>query len=217
MTFYLKDNKLYLYDVDDHFSGSVYRFYTLSDVGIDNIKLKLTSNSYNDRILELSYTIDNANIDHVEYKIYKWNGSKFVDSGINIENTPASNLNHNMSIIIDAKPGNPYGIAWGQKYRVVITPVGDYVSDGKTKEMELGTKQKDITLPVVEDSYLGLSSSKTENSFTFRVSSKDPDHVFTNDKYSVKLIDSEYNVIFVLSFIPSSCSSLDSSSSFSLG
>lgn len=202
------DEKLYLYDIDDHFSGSVYRFYTLSDVGIDNIKLKLTSNSYNDRILELSYTIDNASIDHIEYKIYKWNGSKFVDSGINIENTPVANLNHNMSIIIDAKPGNPYGIAWGQKYRVVITPVGDYVSDGKTKEMELGAKQKDITLPVVEDSYLGLSSSKTENSFTFRVSSKDPDHVFTNDKYSVKLIDSEYNVIYSADNISSTTASV---------
>ena len=102
----------------------------------------------------------------IEYKIYKWNGSKFVDSGINIENTPAANLNHNMSIIIDAKPGNPYGIAWGQKFRVVITPVGDYVSDGKTKEMELGAKQKDITLPANGEHQFGEWSPYTKQGNT---------------------------------------------------
>lgn len=196
--------KTYLYDVDSHMSGLNYRFYTLSSVGVNNIALTFNSKtSYSGKRLILQYGLDVIHgFDRIEYEVLSWNGSSYVPSGIVF---PTSTVfSPQMTLSVDASPGSTPNIHWGQRYKVIIKPIGTYEANGVIKEMDLGQQEKEITLANYKEAYIGISSGKTANSIFFRVSVSDIDHLFVNDRYTAVLTDEDHNVIATIPNNPTS-------------
>ena len=187
--------KTYLYDVDSHESGLTYRFYTLSSVGVKNISLVFNSKtSYSNKKLILQYGLDVIHgFDRIEYEVYLWDGNEYVPSGIVFPTS--TTFTPQMTISLDAFPGSSPNVHWGQKYKVVVKPIGTYESNGVIKEMDLGMQEQEVTLSNYQDPYIGLSSGKNANTIYFRVSVNDVDHLAVNDKYHVRLEDEDGNVI----------------------
>ena len=193
---YTMDNeKVYLYDVDTHMSGLIYRFYTLSSVGVKNIALTFNSKtSYANKRLVLQYSLDVVHgFDRIEYEVLAWNGSSYVPSGIVFPTS--TSFSPLMTLSVDASPGSTPNIHWKQRYKVIIKPIGTYEANGVIREMDLGMESKEITLANYQEPYIGISSGKTADSIYFRVSVNDVDHLFVNDIYTATLTDENDNVI----------------------
>lgn len=184
----------YLYDIDYKTSGYSYRFYTLSDVGINNIKANFETNSYSDKKIRFDYTLESIHgYDYIEYKIYEKQGEEYKLVDIDIPNSIA--FFTNMTFSVDASAGNKYGFTYGKTYKLVIDPVGHYEEDGVTKKISLGSKSHEFTLKDYEEPYIGISSSKTLDTISFKVSIDDNTKILKDGKYSVKLVTSNYDVI----------------------
>ena len=188
------DNRTYLYDTDEHASGLIYRFYTMTDVGVNNIKLSFVPYTYDNKTLILTYNLKVIHgFDRIEYVIQKWNGNSYVDSGIAISDSRT--FQPMMTINIPAPPSMHPNIAWGQRYRVIIKPYGTYEIDGVASEFAFIQGKSDITLPMANTPFMGISTIKSLDALKFRVTINDSDHIFVNDQYTVRLVDSDYNVI----------------------
>ena len=187
----------YLYDIDRRESGYSYKFHTLSDVGIANIKANFETNTYNNKKIRFDYTLESVHgYDYIKYEIYEKINGEYRLVNINIPNSVA--FFTNMTFSIDASPGNEYGFAYGKNYRIDITPIGHYEDEnGNNVEINLGTKSQEFTLKDFEEPYIGISSSKTSDTISFKVSVDDNTKVLRNDKYNVKLMTSNYEVISV--------------------
>lgn len=187
-------NKYYLYDEDQKVLGANYNFHTLSDVGIDNIKAEFVIESYETKKIKFSYTLESIyGYDYIEYKLYEYVGDelKLVDIDL-----PKSSIFFNeMNFSVDATPGNEQGFAYGKTYKIVISPVGSYTSNGEEKLIDLGTKEHIFTLSDFTEPYVGISSSKTDSSIFFRVSIEDASKIIHDGVYSIKLMDSGYSTI----------------------
>ena len=193
-------DKYYLYDEDQKVLGANYNFHTLSDVGIDNIKVDFVIETYDLKKIKFNYTLESIyGYDHIEYKLYEFIDEEFVPLQIDIPQ--ASIFFNNMTFDIDAQPGNEYGFSYGKTYKIVISPIGSYMSEGEEKEVDLGTKEHVFTLAEFVEPYVGISSSKTDDSIFFRVSIEDSTKIINNGVYSVKLMDSGYNTITTINNI----------------
>lgn len=186
--------KYYLYDDDYKISGYSYRFYTLSDVGIKNIKVDFQKDTYTNKKIKFDYTLDNIQgYDYIAYEIFELIDGEY--QKVNIEIPSSVAFFTNMSFQVDATPGNEAGFAYGKQYRLDISPIGHYTDDEGTKELDLGKTSFEFTLDDFEEPYIGISSGKTSDTIYFRVSIDDESKVVKDDLYAVKLMDSNYNVI----------------------
>lgn len=186
--------KTYLYDEDDTTVGRTYMFSTLADVGIDNVNIEFNAESYSNKKINVTYTLESLfGYDHIEYKVYEKQGNDYVLVNVNIPNAIA--FWNNMSFNIDASPGNTGGFAYGKDYKLSIKAVAYYTSGGEQREFELGVNETEFSIPEVEEPQIGISASKTDNSITYKVSVKDNSKVVVDGVYSVKLVDSAYNTI----------------------
>lgn len=184
-----------LYDIDRRESNVMYRFHTLSDVGIGNIKANFETNTYNNKNIRFDYTLESIQgYDYIEYKIYEKVDEEFIPVDIDIPNSVA--FFKNMTFSIPAPPGNEYGFAYGKTYRIDITPIGHYDDNGVNREINLGTKSQEFTLKDFEEPYIGISASKTFDTISFKVSIDDSTKVLKDDMYTVKLMTSNYEPIY---------------------
>lgn len=188
--------KYYLYDVDQKRSEVKYEFHTLSSVNISNINAKYIVKAYNDKKLNISYSIDTIiGFDYIEYEFYKYNQeqSQFEKLDINIENS--TKFSSTMEVNIDATPSENNEITYGGKYKIVITPKGEYNVNDNKEIYELGRKEYQFTISDFVEPYVGISSGKTENSIYFRVTVSDLSYLVPDSKYTAKLIDSDNKTI----------------------
>ena len=193
-------DKYYLYDEDQKLLGANYNFHTLSDVGIDNIKTSFVIDSYESKKIKFNYTLESIyGYDHIEYSLFEFVNEEFVPVEIDIPQ--ASIFFNNMGFEINANPGNVYEFSYGKTYKIVISPIGSYISNGEEKEVDLGTKEHVFTLDEFIEPYVGISASKTDQSIFFRVSIEDSSKIINKGVYSVKLMDSGYNTIATLNNI----------------
>lgn len=178
--------KYYLYDDDTKVMGQEYNFHTLSNVGIDNIDASFIINSYEDKDILISYTLENIiGFKHIKYNLYEYVEGEFELMDIEI---PYSTLfNDDMSISLDAKPGNEYGFAYGKTYKIEIIPIGVYQVDGADVEVDLGTKVHVFSLDSAEEAQISITGTKNATSITYRVNIMDTSKIISNSEYSVKL------------------------------
>lgn len=186
--------KKYLYDIDQQADAVKYRFYTLASVGISNITAEMIEHSYTNKYINIKYNLDTIyGFDHIEYVLYKVENSKYIETDIEISDSIA--FFASMSVPITATPGLHDEIEYGGTYAIRIRPVGYYESNGENIEIDLGTVVHEFTLPEPEQPHIGITSSKDATSISFRVSIYDTDYIIKNGKYSVKLVDSNYNTL----------------------
>ncbi|MBQ4262705.1 MAG: hypothetical protein IJB83_00475 [Bacilli bacterium] len=186
--------KRYLYDIDQQAHGIKYRFYTLSKVGITNVKANMTELSYENKYINITYNLDTIyGFDHIEYTLYKIEDGKYIETKINIPNSSA--FFTSMELKVGATPKENSEIYYGGKYAIKIKPVGYYESNGELVEIDLGTVTHEFEINKPEDPYIGITTSKNATSINFRVSVFDPNFIIANGTYDVKLVDQNYNVI----------------------
>lgn len=186
--------KTYLYDMNQQTVGCVYNFHTLSDVGIKNVYIAFAADSYNDKKVNIDYELENVTgYNYISYELYKKVGSNYQKVNVSIPNSTI--FFKNMHLEISAAPTNNNQIVYGGQYKMVIKSFGEYTSNGHTYELNLGENETEFTIPNCEAPYVGIISGKTEDTIYFRVTITDVSHVIDNDKYSVRLLDSNNNVI----------------------
>ena len=204
--------KTYLYDVDQQTLGCLYNFHTLSDVGITNIEATFIANSYTNKKVSINYELENVTgYNYITYELYKKVNNNYEKVNINIPNS--TNFFKNMHIDINATPSSNNEIVYGGQYKIVIKSFGEYTSNGVTNELNLGESEHEFTIPNYKTPYVGITSGKSEDTIYFRVTITDTSHVIDGDKYEVRLLDSNNNVIATESNI--STSSINKKFSFS--
>lgn len=187
-------DKYYLYDEDQKALGVNYNFHTLSDVGISGIKADFNIESYENKKIDFSYSLESIyGYDFIEYSLYELVDAEFVKLDIEIPNSVI--FFNSMSFSLDAAPGNEWGFGYNKTYKLVISPIGTYESEGIEKRIDLGTKEQVFTLSNYIEPYVGISAGKTDTSIFFRVSIDDTSKVISGGTYTAKLMDANYRVI----------------------
>ena len=186
--------KQYLYDMDQQAVGCIYNFHTLSDVGIKNIKVRFVANSYTDKKLSIDYELENViGFNYIKYELYKQTSNGYERVNINIPNS--TNFFKEMHLEISASPSLANEIVYSGKYRLVISAYGEYTSNGEVHGLSLGSNSKNFEVPKYEQPHIGITAGKSEGEIYFRVTITDKSHVINNDVYSVRLLDSNNNVV----------------------
>lgn len=186
--------KTYLYDIDQNMSGLNYSFNTLADVGISSVTAHISTNSYNDKRLLINYNLENVNgYDRIEYKLYKKVNDSYRDTGISIPNSTVffNAMQVNLPIILDANNQ----IQYGGEYMINIKPIANYVENGVSRELDLGSKSIEFRLEDYVEPYIGISVGKSNTNIYFRVSIVDYNYLIVDGKYSVKLVNNDGVVI----------------------
>lgn len=111
----------YLYDVDFDTVGKLYYFSTLANVNIENIKVEYSPNSYADKDIKVSYTLDKVlGFQKLKHIIYRQNP----DTGAYEEKVAEFDDDLPKAIMeefVDVNPGSIF--TFGTRYKIFITPI----------------------------------------------------------------------------------------------
>lgn len=186
--------KKYLYDIDQGIVGCKYNFYTLSKVEISEIEAKIVETSYYNKKLEVSYRLDTIyGYDRIEYIIEKKEANSWNKINVNIPDE--TNFYPKMKLNIDIATSKNTNVNYGGQYRITIRPVGHYVKNNETIEVDLGTVREVFNIDMPQTPYIGISASKTQMSVYYRVSVSDPNFIIVGGKYTVNFKDSLGNIL----------------------
>ena len=184
-----EEEELYLYDVDYQVSGRSYYFSTLADVGIDNIKITEKLNSYEEKNINISYTLEKTTgYDRIEYKIYHFDKAtqEYVEvmQGIEVDKI----FNNKMNKEIPINPGSEF--VFGDTYKLEIIPIAEYTDlHGEQQVLELGKKEQEFKFNKLSNPTIAISGSREFNQIVFKVTIYDDDKVVVGNNYSIKIFD----------------------------
>ena len=186
--------KTYLYDIDQNEAGLNYRFNTLADVGISNLTTQMVSNSYSDKKLLINYNLENVSgYERIEYRLYKKVNGVYNETGIIIPNSEV--FFNAMQVALPITLNEENQIQYGSEYMINITPIANYVENGVSRELDLGSKSIEFRTDDYVEPYIGISGGKSSTSIYFRVSIVDDSYLIVDGKYSVKLVNKDGAVI----------------------
>lgn len=175
-----------LYDINEESNTVKYSFETLDNIGISNEAVSYEADTYNDRLLHLSYNLTELKgYDKIKYEIYKVTDSGNEKVNINIEDETEfkKEMSKDIPIPIDC------GIDAQNKYIVKIIPI---VTVGEN-DVELVNGNAEYDFPVLYVPYVGVSSSVLEETgdFAFKINIKDYQKSIIDGKYQVKLFNED--------------------------
>lgn len=182
------EEELYLYDLDYQVSGRQYYFSTLADVGIDNIEVTYDPVSYEQKNIDISYTLERTTgYDRIEYKLYHLVDDEYeeVMEGIEIDQIFNSEMNKKISI----NPGSEF--VFGDTYKVEIIPIAEYTDlQGQEQTLELGMKEYEFTFDKLSNPTIAISGTRAENNqIQFRVTVYDDDRVIVGNNFTIQIFD----------------------------
>ena len=187
--------KVYLYDLDQNVQGANYYFNTLSDIGISDVSVNISSTSYTDKKLVIDYKIKNVSgYDRIEYKLLKKVNDTYVDSGFSIPDSTVFFNSMHISIPIVLDENNV--IRYGEEYALKISPIAKIVEDGVDEELDLGTVTEEFKIDNYIEPYIGISSGRNVEALYFRVSIVDYNYLIVDGVYDIELVD-ENGVVVV--------------------
>lgn len=189
----------YLYDVDYEMLGRLYYFSTLTDVGIDDIQVIYSPVTYQNKMLNITYTIQRTmGYDLIQYRLEKYNETtqEYEEIGLSIEEDRI--FNKSMTKNVAVNPGSP--IDFGEKYKLTITPIAHIETvAGEEIELELGEKEYEFNLRELAEPTIAIKgnrvSSDDESHAEWRVTIYDADRMIVGDSYKVKILDDKRNDI----------------------
>lgn len=188
----------YLYDVDFDTVGKLYYFSTLANVNIENIKVEYSPNSYADKDLKVSYTLDKVlGFQKLRHIIYRQNP----DTGAYEEKVAEFDDDLPKAIMeefVDVNPGSIF--TFGTRYKIFITPIAVITNGEEQKEIDLGTKEAEFYLSPLSSPLVGIDGYRLDtvnddgttdigNRIRFKVTMYDNDRIVVGDKYTIKIYD----------------------------
>ena len=182
------EEELYLYDLDFQISGRLYYFSTLADVGVNNIEINYVADSYEQKNIDITYTLDRTTgYDRIEYKLYHLVNDEYEE--VMGEITGDQIFNNEMNKKISINPGS--GFIFGDTYKLEIIPIAEYTNlEGEIEILELGKKEKEFTFTKLLNPTIAVSGTREENNqIVFKVTVYDDDKVIVGNKYTIKILN----------------------------
>ena len=176
-----------LFDMDYQVSGRNYYFQTLANVGIDNIEVTYNPVSYEEKYINIKYTLDRTQgYDRIEYKLYHLEDGEYTEVMEGIENDLifSSDMEKNIPI----NPGSEF--IFGDEYKIEITPIADYhTPEGEVEVLELGKQEKEFTFSKLLNPTIAIVGSREDNNqVQFKVTVYDDDRVVAGSGFTVKIL-----------------------------
>lgn len=189
----------YLYDVDYEILGRLYYFSTLTDVGIENIEVIYQPTSYQNKILNITYTVQRTmGYDSIQYRLEKYNEEtqNYEEIGLTIEEDRV--FNKSMTKNIPINPGSP--IDFGAKYKLTITPIANIKTvAGEDVTLELGEKEYEFNLRSLTEPTIAIKGNRVsgneQDNAEWRITVYDTDRMIVGDNYKVRILDEKRNDI----------------------
>lgn len=183
-----------LYDSDFQTNTKNYYFKSLGDVGIGKITVKYHATSYENRMIDLNYTLrETIGYDRIEYEIYKLitnDDNSTTEELVDLEIENDLIMKPTMKKTIDIPPG--CGIETTTNYRVVIRPYSVIETNGVKETIEL-VPNNDLIFKIGRLSlpFVGMTSAITADSqgvpgIKFKVSFYDKKQTVFNNRYNVE-------------------------------
>lgn len=195
---YIEEER-YLYDVDYEVVGRMYYFSTLTDVGIDNIQVEYVANSYEDKDLNINYTVERVmGYDVIKYTIKKYNEESKQYEEIAYDITDDVIFDKQMKKVLEVNPGSI--IDFGAKYQIEIIPIAYITSvTGEDLELELGKKTHEFYLEELQEPVIAIRGERVvvdeQNNIEFRITIYDEDRMIVGNSYKVTILDDRQNDI----------------------
>lgn len=195
---YIEEER-YLYDIDYEVIGRMYYFSTLTDVGIDNIEVKYIANSYEDKDLQISYTLERViGYDVIKYTIKKYNEETNQYETIDYAIKDDEIFNKQMKKLLEVNPGSV--IDFGAKYQIEITPIANVTSvTGEQLSLELGQKTYEFELNDLKEPVVAIRGDRIvngeSNNIDYRITIYDEDRIIVGNSYKVIILDDKQNDI----------------------
>lgn len=194
----------YLYDVDADTVGRYYYFSTLANVNINNINVVYAPVSYSEKNIKVTYKLDKVlGYQKLRHVIYRWSeeAQDYTEEVANFEDDLPKT---EMEELVSANPGSVF--TFGEKYKIVITPIAVITDESGEREIDLGTKEQEFYLdplsaPLVaiqgyrQDTVLEDGTVQTGTKVRFTVTMYDDDRIAVNDKYTVKIYNQNHDDI----------------------
>ena len=191
-----KDEKVYLDDVDYEETGRIYRFETLTDVGISVKGIEFIAKKYNQKCLKLTYGLEKIRgYNVIEYKITKENvlSGKYEEiPGLTIEED--TEFKEVMEKEIAINPGSP--IELGAKYRIEIKPKASIKEqDGSETAIELNSVPYDFELDKLTQPTSHIRGTRADEDgkhrIKYRVTITDTDRAIMGDSYKIQVLKND--------------------------
>ena len=195
----MEEIERYLYDVDYEMLGRLYYFSTLTDVGIDNIEVLYMPVTYEDKKLNITYTLQRTiGYDYIEYTLEKYDKETGMYEEVNISIEDDRTFNRSMTKIIEVNPGSI--IDFGERYKLTITPIANIETvAGEEIELELGKKEHEFNLKELSEPTIAIKGNRisngTQSNLEWRVTIYDTDRIIVGNSYKVRILDSKLNDI----------------------
>lgn len=184
-------SEIYVYDLDFQNSGRSYYFSTLADVGVDKIEVKYEPVTYEEKYIDISYTLQRTTgYDRIEYNIYHYNSEsktyEEVMKGISADQIFNNTMNKKISI----NPGSEF--IFGDQYKIKIIPIAEYVNlEGESITLELGAKEKEFTFEKLQKPTIAISGTRQENNeILFKATIYDDSKIIVGNEYTIKIYNS---------------------------
>ncbi len=197
------EDKVYpinLYIPDREPSANLYTFTTSDKIEIGQTSVKYVANSYNDKYIQLTYSLNQTLGFNIEYSFGRMENGNFVQilssselSANNIIKTPLI-YTENMNERIMLRPGQ---LKWKENgvdvyfpfdsndYYICIKPVSKTNPDDLLGE----AKYVKLNIPSLSVPFYNVRSTPSTDKVSFSISVLDPDKVIVNGRYRIKILN----------------------------
>ena len=189
-----------LYIPDREPSANLYTFTTSDQIEIGQTSVKYVANSYNDKYIQLTYSLNQTLGFNIEYSFGRMENGNFVQilssselSANNIIKTP-SIYTESMNERIMLRPGQ---LKWKENGVDVYFPFdsNDYyicikpVSKTNPNDLLGEAKYVKLNIPSLSVPFYNVRSTPSTDKVSFSISVLDPDKVIVNGRYRIKILN----------------------------
>ena len=142
--------------------GKYYYFSTLTTIGINNINVVYSSSNYQEKSIDVTYNLDRIfGYEKIVYTIQKLNEATNTYETV-IDNIQDTLFKREMLKQFDCRPGSEF--EFNKKYKIIITPIATIQNeDGTTKELDVGTTEKEFELAALNTPLYGITGKRDSN------------------------------------------------------
>ena len=181
-------DRSYLYDVNQQRDGVNYYFKTIGNVGINNLSVKYSALSYDNRRLELKYKLSHTiGYSYIKYNVYRIINDEEEEKLTDVVATPSTLFKENMTAYIFIP--NTSGFVTGDRYRVEVQPILTTTINGIKTDYELESESVEYKFNTLYKPYFNIMLTSSGDTLSYRVNIKDYHKAIVDGNYKIKMTD----------------------------